>query len=119
MSPMDRGERNEFGEIVTMPGIRRTVDVQRAIAKEEGCAFFDTFQSMGGEGTMARWFQRDHPLVSGDLTHPSRAGADIVARALVDAIEEAFHAWLVGGPVPHESAGAGAAPAPASPPSAP
>jgi lysophospholipase L1-like esterase len=96
MAPMDRGERNELGEIVTAPGIPRIVEVQRAIAREEGCAFFDTFQAMGGEGTMARWYEREHPLVSGDLTHPSRAGSDIVARALVDAVEEAFHAWVAG-----------------------
>jgi lysophospholipase L1-like esterase len=96
MAPMDRGERDALGEIRTVPGIPRIVEAQRAIAREAGCAFFDTFQAMGGEGTMGRWYRRENPLVSGDLTHPSRAGSDIVARLLVDAIEEAFHAWISG-----------------------
>lgn len=96
MAPMDRGERDALGEIVTVPGIPRIVEAQRTIARECGCAFFDTFQAMGGEGTMGRWYRRVNPLVSGDLTHPSRAGSDIVARLLVDALDGAFHAWISG-----------------------
>lgn len=118
MAPMDRGERDELGEIVTAPGIPRTVEVQRSVAREEGCAFFDTFEAMGGSGTMARWYEREPPLVSGDLTHPSRTGADIVARALVDALQEAFHTWVAGGTAapPPDTAPKQAAPAKPTPP---
>mgnify|MGYP000202979604 CR=1 FL=1 len=52
---------------------------QQAVARETGCAFFDTYRAMGGEGTMARWHQRENPLVTGDLTHPTPTGADVVS----------------------------------------
>jgi len=37
------------------------------IAAETGCAFFNTFQAMGGEGTMARWYESQPRLVSAIL----------------------------------------------------
>ena len=93
MAPMDRGTRREDGSIGTMPTIPRIVDAQRKIAAETGCAFFDTFTAMGGEGTMARWYEREPRLVSGDFTHTTKGGSDRVARLLVGAIEEAYRAW--------------------------
>ena len=94
MAPMDRGMRREDGAVVTMPTIPRIVEAQRQIAAETGCAFFDTYSAMGGEGTMGRWFGREPRLVSGDFTHTTRGGSDRVARLLVGAIEEAYRDWL-------------------------
>lgn len=90
MAPMDRGARDAAGEIGTMPTIPRIVAAQRAVAAENRCAFFDTFAAMGGEGTMARWYEREPRLVAGDFTHTTKAGSDRVARLLVDALEEAY-----------------------------
>ena len=56
MSPMDRGHRVGLDQIETMATIPKIVAIQRRVAAETGCAFFDTFQAMGGEGTMARWY---------------------------------------------------------------
>ena len=33
------------------------------------------FEAMGGANTMTRWRRRRTPLVSGDYTHPTYAGA--------------------------------------------
>lgn len=88
MAPMDRGTRDASGRIVTMATIPKIVATQRAVARETGCAFFDTYQAMGGEGTMARWHQRENPLVTGDLTHPTPVGADYISKLLVDALEQ-------------------------------
>ena len=93
MSPMDRGMRREDGAIVTFPSIPRIVEAQRSIAAETGCAFFDTFSAMGGEGTMARWYDREPRLVSADFTHTTKGGSDRVARLLVGALEEAYREW--------------------------
>jgi lysophospholipase L1-like esterase len=78
MSPMDRGTHSG-GEIVTMPAIPKLVDTQRRVARETGCAFFDTFHAMGGEGTMARWYLGQPRLVSADLIHPGPAGGKMIA----------------------------------------
>jgi len=82
MSPMDRGQKNG-GEIETLPTIPRIVEIQRRVAAELGCGFFNTFEAMGGAGTMARWYDSQPRLVSADFIHPTPAGARIVATAFV------------------------------------
>ena len=78
MSPMDRGTHSG-GEIVTMPAIPKLVDIQRRVARDTGCGFFDTYHAMGGEGTMARWYNGQPRLVSADLIHPVPAGGKMIA----------------------------------------
>jgi lysophospholipase L1-like esterase len=92
MAPMDRGTFDESGEIVTLPTIPRIVDTQRAVAAATGCGYFDTYRAMGGEGTMGRWYRGNTHLVTGDLTHPTGIGADLVAGLLVNALEAGFAA---------------------------
>jgi lysophospholipase L1-like esterase len=82
MSPMDRGQKNG-SEIVTLPTIPRIVDIQRRVAAELHCGFFNTFEVMGGAGTMARWYDSQPRLVSADFIHPTPAGARLVAVAFV------------------------------------
>jgi lysophospholipase L1-like esterase len=90
MSPMDRGERNSSGQITTPPTLPRLVEMQRRIAAETGCAFFNTFQAMGGEGTMGRWYESQPRLVSADFMHPFPAGARKVGLLLYQALESGF-----------------------------
>ena len=78
MSPMDRGHRVD-GEIETMPTIPRIVAIQRRVARETGCGFFDTFTAMGGDGTMAHWYNDQPRLVSADFIHPYPAGGKRIA----------------------------------------
>ncbi|MGA9769726.1 MAG: GDSL-type esterase/lipase family protein [Blastocatellia bacterium] len=90
--PMDRGARGAGGAIITRPMILKLVSHQRRIAAETGCAFFDTFTAMGGEGTVARWYEARPKLMGGDLTHPTAQGSEIVGtliyEAMIDAYEE-------------------------------
>lgn len=96
MAPMDRGVRGPDGRIATQRMIPRLVEAQRVIARKEGCAFFDTFHAMGGRGTMARWYANTPRLVTGDLIHPTHAGARVVGNLLVDAILEGFGTFSPG-----------------------
>ena len=92
VSPMDRGKRAPGGKIITMPSIPKIVEMQRRVALEENCAFFNTFQAMGGEGTMAKWAAgkgKNH-LVGGDLTHPTAEGAEVVGRLIYEAITDGY-----------------------------
>jgi len=66
------------------------VEIQRQIAAETGCAFFNTFQAMGGAGTMARWYESQPRLVSADFMHPLPAGAKKVGILLDQALEAGF-----------------------------
>jgi lysophospholipase L1-like esterase len=86
MSPMDKGERDSDGQIVTAASLPRIVEIQREIARETGCAFFNTFEAMGGSGTMARWYLSQPRLVTADFIHPFPAGARKVGILVNNAI---------------------------------
>ena len=90
MSPMDRGQRDSSSRITTVPTLPRLIEIQRQMASEMGCAFFNTFQAMGGEGTMARWYDASPRLVSADFTHPLPAGARKVGVLLDQALESGY-----------------------------
>jgi lysophospholipase L1-like esterase len=90
MSPMDRGQRDSSGHIVTVPTVPRLVEIQKQTAAEMDCAFFNTFQAMGGEGTMARWYESQPRLVSADFMHPLPGGARKVGTLLYHALDSGF-----------------------------
>jgi lysophospholipase L1-like esterase len=90
MSPMDRGERGAGNAIATMETVPKIVAIQQRVAAETGCAFFNTFQAMGGDGTMQRWYEGKPRLVGGDLIHPTPQGAKIVATAFVEQIQQGY-----------------------------
>ena len=92
MSPMDRAERTSGDDIQTLASIPRLVEIQRRVARETGCAFFNTFAAMGGEGTAARWYAARPRLMSADFIHPLPAGGRLVGeqfyRALTSGLDE-------------------------------
>jgi lysophospholipase L1-like esterase len=90
MSPMDRGQRDSNSLITTVPALPRLVEIQRQVASETNCAFFNTYQAMGGAGTMARWYDSTPRLVSADFTHPLPAGARKVGVLLDQALESGY-----------------------------
>jgi lysophospholipase L1-like esterase len=91
MSPMDRGVL-EGGEIVTPPALEKLIEVQQRIAAETGCAFFNTFEAMGGAGTMGRWYHSRPRLVSADFMHPLPQGAAKVGALLEEGLVKAYEA---------------------------
>jgi lysophospholipase L1-like esterase len=93
MSPMDRGERTGLDEISTMNTIPEIVAIQRQVAAETHCAFFDTYNAMGGDGTMARWYGSSPRLVTADLLHPTPQGATIVASLFVEQLGLGYNRW--------------------------
>ena len=90
MSPMDRGTRDDSGEIVTPPVFPRLIAIQRNVAADTGCAFFNTFEMMGGAGTMAKWYRDQPRLVNADFMHPMPAGAAIVGRLVEEALVKGY-----------------------------
>ena len=93
MSPMDRGERNDRGEIETIATMPRLVKIEAKVAEETGVAFFNTFQAMGGDGTMARWYAAEPRLVGSDYIHPMPAGAKIVGGLLYEALRDGYNEY--------------------------
>ncbi|MGA2652086.1 MAG: GDSL-type esterase/lipase family protein [Terracidiphilus sp.] len=93
MSPMDRGERAGMNDIETMSTIPEIVAIQRQAAAETHCAFFDTYDAMGGDGTMARWYVASPRLVTADFLHPTPQGATIVAELFVEQLGLGYNRW--------------------------
>ncbi len=93
MSPMDRGERAGLNEIRTMDTIPRVIAIQQKVAADLHCAFFDTFDAMGGDGTMSDWYNGKPRLVAADLIHPTPQGALIVAQEMVDNLNLGYLRW--------------------------
>nr|HEX4315513.1 GDSL-type esterase/lipase family protein [Kofleriaceae bacterium] len=63
------------------------VEVQRTAAHAHGCAFWDTYQWMGGKGSSADWYRRG--WIVKDFQHPTTAGATRLADALYAGLVEA------------------------------
>ena len=91
-SPLDRAETSEGGGMRTKPIIKKLVAAQRNVAKENGVAFWNTFEAMGGEGSMAKWMRNG--LGGGDLTHPTPAGAELIGDLFCKSLTTGFEAWL-------------------------
>jgi len=95
MCPMDRGVRQSGGAIGTIQTLPRLIHMQSQMAAEKNLAFFNTFEAMGGEGTMGRWYQAEPRLVSADFIHPLPSGARIVGTLLFQAMTDGYNAWKV------------------------
>ena len=91
MSPMDRGVRERTGEIGTVPEMPRLVNIEERVATQTGVAFFNTFQAMGGPGTMGRWYAAEPRLVNADFIHPTPAGATFVGNLLYRALFDGYN----------------------------
>ncbi len=101
MAPLDHGER-EGSRIITRPIVTKIVEAQRAVAKAEGCAFFDTYEAMGGDGSMGRWVRSNPALGSGDLSHLTHHGHKVVGGLLYRALVAGYVDYrkrMVGTPV--------------------
>ena len=96
MSVLDKGER-AGGRIVTRARVPRLVEAQRAIAHAEGCAFFDSFTALGGEGTMARWYANRPRLVTDDLGHLTASGSRVVGSLVHRALLKGYDDWIAEG----------------------
>ena len=68
--------------IQRFPNIVAIRDAQEKAAEASGALFWDAWESMGGAGSVIRWFNHTPPLASKDLTHLSNAGTDTLAARL-------------------------------------
>jgi lysophospholipase L1-like esterase len=88
--PLDQGERNGRGDVVTLRSLPGIVDAQRQVAKEQGCGFWDTFKAMGGEGSVGRWYHARPRLFSPDFRHATPNGYSIIGNMYYQALLKAF-----------------------------
>jgi lysophospholipase L1-like esterase len=90
LAPLDQGEVGPRGGVRTLPELPRIVESQRVVAAEAGCAFFDTWKAMGGEGAMGRWYRSRPRLGWGDYRHATPAGYEVVGNLIYKALLKGF-----------------------------
>lgn len=66
--------------------LREVTEVQRRLAQEFGCGFWDGLSFMGGEGSIASWMAATPPLASPDGVHLTRFGYVYAGTAIGDAL---------------------------------
>lgn len=79
---------NQDGVYRTMPEVKAMIRHQRAIARNAGVAYWDTFTAMGGDDSMVRFVSKR--WASKDYTHVSPRGAAFIAERLADALLDAL-----------------------------
>lgn len=99
-APLDQAHRNARGQVQTFKSIPKLVEAQRSAAKQSKCAFFDTFEAMGGEGTMAKWTKTRPRLASSDLRHATPEGYEVVGMLFYKAMLKAFAEYVKAHPSP-------------------
>jgi lysophospholipase L1-like esterase len=87
VAAMDRA-RLEGGVVTSMKIIPLIVEQQAIAARDLDCAFFNTYEAMGGWGAMPKWVRRG--LGQADMTHPSGVGAIRIGTWIYGALMEEY-----------------------------
>lgn len=90
MSPTDGAETKD-GSYRSKPVIPVLVEAQRKAARAKGCAFFATYDWMGGKGSAVKWYRSG--LLGGDFVHLSPKGANKLSDSLYDALTTGFQRY--------------------------
>jgi hypothetical protein len=71
------------------------VAAQARVAQKHGCAFWSTWEAMGGAGSALTW-GRARGLGTGDFVHVTPAGLERLGGLLADALLSDYDAWSAG-----------------------
>ncbi|MEW6431113.1 MAG: GDSL-type esterase/lipase family protein [Myxococcota bacterium] len=75
------------------PQLATVIDVERRVALESGCGFFDLYAAMGGKGSLERLDGLG--LLHEDLVHPRQKGLDVLGQLIADALLDGYAATPV------------------------
>jgi hypothetical protein len=96
VTPLDQGYLDEVdGTPRARPGMPNMVAAQARVAQKHGCAFWSTWEAMGGAGSALTW-GRARGLGTGDFVHVTPAGLERLGGLLADALLSDYDAWSAG-----------------------
>ena len=93
LGPQDRAAKSIDGSWETMPKIPEIIETQKRVAKAAGCAYFDQYAAMGGQGSMATWATESPPRGRADHVHFTRQGYIDLGTSFANAIAKAYDDW--------------------------
>ena len=86
LSVGDRDYKTDTGELRTMPGVKNLIRYQHNIAAESGIAFWNMFEAMGGDGSMAKLVHAKPSMANYDYTHINFRGGKYLAGLLYETL---------------------------------
>ena len=86
LSVGDRDYKTENGDLRTMPGVKNLIRYQQNIAAESNIAFWNMFEAMGGEGSMAKMVHAKPSMANYDYTHINFRGGKHLAGLLYETL---------------------------------
>ncbi|MCK4881253.1 MAG: hypothetical protein KAS82_11345, partial [Bacteroidales bacterium] len=85
IGPSDMSVR-ENGHFTTYPGLEAIRDALRDAALESGFGFWDLYEAMGGQNSMASFVDADPPLANPDFVHFNNLGINLVSEMFYNAL---------------------------------
>lgn len=85
-------EMRSRGRRLPFPHLEEVIAVQRQVAREAGCAFWDWRSRMGGAGSVREWVQAG--LGQGDYVHLTATGYRLVGSMLFDEIMAQYNRFV-------------------------
>lgn len=101
VGPLDAADK-KGDSYPSRPVIPAMNAIQKKLAAELGCGFFDTWQAMGGYGSMGIWLKKG--LGGADLVHPSSMGAEVLGTWVYKALMEGYARYRAAPPPAASSA---------------
>lgn len=91
VGPIDAVQDKKAGDkrLSQRPYLEAVISAEREVAFARGCAFFNHYEAMGGEGSLQRFY--DAGFIHQDMVHPRGKGLDLLGQLVVDAL---LRAWV-------------------------
>ena len=97
IGPLDQGER-VGGAVQSKPTLNKLIALQKEVAQELGCAYWDAQDAMGGPNSFAKWMSYTPTLASSDMSHLTGRGRKIIGDTLSDVLIRSYEMWLLNNP---------------------
>jgi lysophospholipase L1-like esterase len=93
MGPPDRAARTTDHGWATMPKLLEVIETQQRVARAAGCAYYNQFGAMGGEGSIVAWATEPNSRATKDHVHLTRDGYAFLANTFAADLIRAYGAW--------------------------
>lgn len=90
IGPADMSYKNDL-YYETYPLLEYVRDLLKKVVHENGCAYWDMFEAMGGKNSMPSWVSADPPLAGSDYTHFTPKGAALISELFYYALETEYN----------------------------
>lgn len=89
IGPSDMGIKID-GEIQTRPFLEENIKAMQKTALDNGIAYWNMFEVMGGHNAMIDWVNQRPQLAMSDYTHFSNKGAERIAKVFVESLKNYY-----------------------------